>query len=244
MLDKPFTQPSLVRLLLGLLIVIGAFGVVLRLPEVIKYVSAPFLVLPAQLGLVQQPTPAEVLPLMPEGTTTVSLPHAGRYAIYAINYSLWCQPEPKCRPRPGPLIPRVIAVQTRRDVLLVGVERGLRPYDTPFAQGSPLQSFVADAPGDYRFWTDGYPDTQVAIVPDYTTGHEATLLIAGVAQFVTLVVVGWGVVRVLGRRQRVRRQQRATARTERTTQAETFWQGERERQQRPAQEPPGEAPVP
>ena len=208
----------------------------MRLPEAIKYASAPFLFLPDRLGLVQQPQADEVLPLVTEGSTTVTLPHAGRYAIYAINYNLWCQPESKCGPRPGPLIPRAVALQPERTVVLGGFERGLRPYDTPLAQGSPVQSFVADAPGAYRFWTDGYPGTQIAIVPDYTTGHETTLLIAGLAQLGVLIAVGWGVLRVRGRRQRLRRHQWATARSERNTQAESFWQQERERQQRPAEE--------
>lgn len=237
---KPFKQPSLVQLLLALLVVIASCGALLRLPELIKYAGAPLLVLPAQLGLVQQPQAAEVLPLATTGTTTVTLLHAGRYAIYAANYELWCRPEEACKLRPRPLISRAVAVQPERELSFIGVERGLRPYDTPFAQGRPVLSFDIDAPGTYRFWTDGEAGTHIAIVPDYTTGHETTILLASAAQLIALGAAVCGVLWFAGRHRRARRQQWAAARTERNEEAETFWQRERERQQRAVPKPPNE----
>jgi hypothetical protein len=119
----------------------------------------------------------------------------------------------------------VKAHTTGETIKVLSVERGMRPYDTPLAEGRPIFAFEVDAPDIFEFW---YPSrsASISIVPDYTTGKEPIIVLAYILQ-IAILVVPFGIVYYRRyQRQRTRIKNIEGSQAQKRAQGETFWKSE------------------
>lgn len=168
------------------IVVIIAF---LNLTEVIKWVGQPFLILPDALGLIDRPSKDEVVKIVgtPDSTFQIELKRVGSYNVFLNTWDNW---------EPGPSI-RLSGEDGPVD--LEFSPRGARPYDSPFGRGYVEYRFEIDEPGQYtvgygRMESNSSATFEIALVPDYVSGNEATIRWAFIIQIglilgITAVVV-------------------------------------------------------
>jgi hypothetical protein len=199
--------------------------------DVIKWIGAPLLVLPTQLGLIRQVTPDQVLTIdMASGKTSVQLPAPGAYVVYADVKQFLFTPS---APDPEEAMMKWVTLTadtTGSAIPSTGVERGLMPYDTPFVPGRPVLTFTITAAGTYTAITPRRPAT-IAILPDYVTGNERTIQIAMLLQLGVLTLALGCIAAVRYQKYRQRLQAVEARKQPRRAQTEAFWQTEIQRQQ-------------
>ncbi len=222
MSGSSYQPPAFRNILIGIVLA-GAlvFLLVGALAQVVKWAGQPFLILPSMLGLTGLVMPADVqhASLNTLGDT-LQFNHAGRYALYTSNWDLLELTEKSLQQQRKPWL--VITSQmSGTEVPVSYVERGLRPYDTPFAPGRPVMTFVIPA---FGFYTVRHPDSAagIALAPDYTTGREAAVAWLMAAQ-AALVALSLAVVS--GQRYARRRTVRQAEQEARRQAADAFWQG-------------------
>jgi hypothetical protein len=212
------------------ILVFGAILLALaQLPELVKQLGQPLLYFPAQVGLVRQASQAEVHVLDPleasSGLLILSQP--GRYAVYTGDLRLLARTNALVDNQGSPWL-TVKSAESNTSLAVAFVERGLRPYDTPLAEGRPIFTFVVDTPGRYIL---DLPEREgsITVVPDYTTGKETTILLVMLLQLSIVGAVIGIIVYIRTEPMRLRRQIQADIAAERRVQGEAFWKREIER---------------
>jgi hypothetical protein len=228
--DHSYYRPSSFRSLLVAILVLTATLLALwQLSDIVKLLGAPLLYLPAQLGLVEQVSHAEVHVIDPfeASPRLLIVSQPGRYAVYTGDVQLLERTNALVDHQEAPWL-AVKSAEGHTSIAVAFVERGLRPYDTPLAEGRPIFTFVVDTPGRY---TLDLPERDgiITVVPDYTTGKEPIIWLVMLLQLGVMGTIVGVVVYIRTEPMRLRRQQQAAIDAQRQEQGEAFWQSEIQR---------------
>lgn len=173
--SSTYHSPRLRDILLGVLLFVIILGVFCSLPDIVKRTGDAMLLVPEQLGLVRRVYIDEVrtVDLMTPPPVTLAFPQPGRYAVYTINQQILMLTDTMLDEQTRPWL-QVVSSSGNSSANVNFVDRGLRPYDTPHAEGRPIFTFVIRQPGGYKLV---FPNRLgiISIVPDYTTGKERTI---------------------------------------------------------------------
>ena len=188
-------SPRLRTIALSVLVIVVGLILLCSASSVVKWVGAPFLVLPRVLGLLEPVHSDEIVAIpMTSSPTGVTFPRAETYAVYVSDLDLLeVSNELVDTGSPPWLIVQRAATGASIPVALV--ERGLLPYDEPRAPGRPVLLFEIPEPGTYAL-THPRRTSDLYLVPDRTTGREAVI----VGSFgVQLALLSVPLVRIFGR---------------------------------------------
>jgi hypothetical protein len=224
--QAPYQRPRFRALLGGAI----AFGLLLALlwqsSAVTKYLGFSLLYLPAQLGIVRQATPQEVLQVQAAGWATLRVATPGPYHVYLDSYELLGQTDADLAMGKRPWL-LIQAAPSYEPLAVEYVRRGLRLYDTPFAGGRPAFSVTITHPGEYR--VSARKAAALWLVPDYTSGHETRITLAIIAELAAVVLVSSCIRYWSHREHRAARRVQEQREDQRQAEAEGFWQRERQR---------------
>ncbi|MCC6147376.1 MAG: hypothetical protein IT308_07395 [Anaerolineaceae bacterium] len=219
-------QPKITSIVIGIAISIVLLGLFLSLGEVVKILGAPFLIIPAQLGLVEKVTAGDIINFrLNTRETTLKFNAPGRYALYTADLDLLeitnsleqsgAQPWLRIEPQAGG---KGLEVQF--------VRRGLSPFDSALVRGRPVFTFVIEKPGVYVLRHTARK-AAVAILPDVITGKEGILTLAYITQ-IGIIAVSGGFFFFRARRQHLKRIQEIQQL--KRIRGEAFWEKEAEKQ--------------
>ncbi len=184
MADQNYHPPRIQNVLIGGIAFVVLLALLWNLGGVVKRVGDVFLYIPAQLGLIQRVAPQEIIRM--DSPALVETLQPGRYMVFGDGWG------PTLSTASGEILLNIQSQTTTEDIKIVRVQRGLRPYDTPFAEGRPMLEFEIPASGAYEIIFTGHPDdldSAIEIVPDYTTGKESVLWVAYIVQISLLVII-------------------------------------------------------
>ena len=189
--------PSLRSVFLGIALAILLLIGLCRIGDLVKWAGVGLLWLPSQLGLVDQVKPEEIEFFdLSQKNNTWQVTQPGLYAVYTANDKLL---ELSNALESSEKTWLSAATETGSVATITPVRRGLSLLDTPLVPGRPVYTIAVPAAGRYAL-VHPHPAAQMAIVPDYVTGHE--LIIYLVLGLELLVVTG--LIALLVRRRRRR----------------------------------------
>ncbi len=225
MSDQRYQPPSFRNIIIANAIFLILLGSLCTFPNTVKWVGDVLLYIPSQLGLVRRVMPGEVrtIDLRTTSAASLEITAPGQYTVFADSEELlmintlsrenaWSWLDITSRTTGGP-------------VKVFPVARGIRPYDTPFAEGRPIFVFRINAPGSYEV---AYPTRYafISVVPDYTTGKEQVIVLAYVIQ-IGILLAPWGIAYYRRyQRQRTRIKDIESSQVQRRAQGEAFWKAE------------------
>jgi hypothetical protein len=167
--------PTLFSIILGIGLAILLVLAFFHTPEVVKYTGAVLMYVPSRLGFFEMVMPSEVIPAsISKAETSVFLPEAGSYAMYTENYDLLTLHNAAVESGKLTWI-KVHSQASGEQISIHMVTRGLTLYDTPFAKGRPIVTFVVDQPGEYVIIHPSRPD-MVYLVRDEFSGRESRII--------------------------------------------------------------------
>jgi hypothetical protein len=207
---------------------IAVLVLLFMLSSVVKRVGDVLLYVPSKLGVVQRVAPGEVqeIDLRTLSPALLEFTKPGKYSVFTSDTSLL---EANVLYGADAAAWLVVKSQTTGEQIgLVSVERGLRPYDTPLADGRPIFTFEIAAPGASEA-EYSYREAFIAVVPDYVSGNESAIWIAYLAEAAVLaILLGFIDSR---RRQRGRRniESMEAIRIQKQSQNKAFWEAQRKR---------------
>jgi hypothetical protein len=226
MTSSSYRDPAIRNVVLGILLFAVFLVTVCSLPQVVKTLGAGLLYLPSRLGLVEMVHRDQVQAIdMRNSPPQVDLPQARRYAVYTDDYDLLVISDEIILAGAEPWLV-VTSPGSHAKLRVTGVERGLMPFDSPYAAGRPVFTFEVIQPGVHdltypRRWATLY------ILPDTTSGKERLILLIYAVQVAILIaavaVPYWGAARS-------RRARLAAMLPPRPPQVDDFWRGESRRQ--------------
>ncbi len=226
MSDQSYHPSKISPIVLGIILFVLFLMVLCSLPSLVKLAGYPFLWAPEQLGLLNVVHPNDVTVIhMGEGQNhTVTLTAPGWYQIYT-NDSDLLQASDDLAVRSGK--PWINARSPSGSPASIRfIERGLRPYDSPFAKGRPVMAIYVDEPGQYNLRHPTKP-SDFSIAPDYTTGNEFTIYFFYILQFGVLMIP----VAYFVRKSQIKLSRRINSVKQlKRIQGEDFWKRERTRQ--------------
>ena len=219
---QTYSAPRTRSIVLGII----AFGMVviaiLSLSDLTKWVGAAFLFIPGRLGLIQQVTAADVIPVnVSTNPSLVEIPRPGLYSIYTGDRDLLENALDAERTQGAPWA-NIKFIPTGEKVPVYFVARGLAPYDTPLAKGRPVFSFTIKSAGAYQILHPVSP-ALIAIVPDYTSGNECAI---GAFFILQLAAIVYFPFRAYQRRRRVRLGKLQEIDNLKQIQGEDFWRNQ------------------
>jgi len=226
MTSSAYRDPAIRNVILGILLFAVILLTVCSLPQVVKTLGAGLLYLPSRLGLVEMVPRDQVQAIdMRSSSPQVDLPQARRYTVYTDDYDLLVMSDQILRIGAEPWLV-VLSPGTHTELRLTGVERGLMPYDSPYAAGRPVFTFEVIEPGVHdliypRRWVTFY------ILPDTTSGKERLILLAFAVE---VAILGTAVGLLYWRAVRNRRARLTSMLPPRPAQADDFWSAESRRQ--------------
>jgi hypothetical protein len=182
---ESFRPPRIRTIGLGIGLFVVLLILICSLSQGVKWAGAALLFLPEQVGLAEPVHRAEVTPLdMQVSPQQVAFPGAQAYHVYTSDYDLLVISDELARSR-APAWLTVTQSGTATQAPVTILERGLRPYDTPWASGRPVLAMQIEEAGSYIL---DFPTRKatMTIVPDRTTGREAVILIAFAVQLAVL----------------------------------------------------------
>ncbi len=226
MTSSSYRDPTLRNVVIGILLFAVFLVTVCSLPQVVKTLGAGLLYLPSRLGLVEMVQRDQVQAIdMRSSPPQVDLPQARRYAAYTDDYDLLVVTDAIILAGAEPWLV-VRSPGSHAKLRLTGVERGLMPYDSPYAAGRPVFTFEVTEPGVHDLT---YPrrGATLYILPDTTSGKERLILLAYAVQVAILIAA---VVVAYGRAARNRRARLDAMLPPRPAEADDFWRAESRRQ--------------
>ena len=201
-LPKPPTMGSIV---LEIALFIAALLAFLRLPDIIKYTGTVLMYVPAKVGLIDMVMPQDVIPMsLAKNPSSVTISSPGRYILYVNNYDLLVIHDAIVEGNSKPWI-KIQSEDFGTEVAITLIGRGLAWYDTPFAPGRPVVSFIIDQPGKYLIIHPTRPDTAY-FVPDTLTGQESRITFWVLTE---IALIGGVVIYIVRKRTASRRQLRS-----------------------------------
>jgi hypothetical protein len=127
---------------------------------------------------------------------------------------------------------------TGEQIKIVPVERGIRPYDTPLAEGRPRFGFEITVPDKYEITFKDphyYGGDAFAIVPDYATGKESVISFAYIIQIAILLTLLGIVYYLRYQRDRARIKSIEANQKQMQIKGQAFWAAEMQRDQKKTQ---------
>ena len=208
---------------LGALVFFVVVGGFLVSPvQTVKRIGAPFMVLPAAIGLVPRITSSDVYAIsLVNKSPEIVITQPGQYALYTDEQSVLMRAN--MLEAVNASWASLRAQSTGQETAGVNIVRGVLPFDPITVPGRPIVTFAVANPGAY---TLVYPiqSGTVYFAPDSTTGREGVILLAGLAQIVFVVILGVGIFWSRIRRYRLQQQQLAAKLVQKRAHAEAFWQ--------------------
>lgn len=199
MSHQSYRSPKLTSIMGGILLAILLLIGLCMLGSVVKSIGSAVLFLPAQLGVLSQVRAADVATLdMQHSPSMLAFARPGLYHVYTADLDL-LETAAALEASDAEAWLTIRSARSGEEVPVSIVTRGVRPYDTPHAPGRPILSFALRTPGEYILIHPSRPVT-VAVVPDYTTGKETTLVLAALAEMALVVGAGALVLRRRNRR--------------------------------------------
>jgi hypothetical protein len=226
MSDKHYQPPSFRTIIIANVAFLILLGSLCTFPSTVKWVGNVFLYIPSQLGLVRRVMPGEVLTidLRTASPASLEITAPGQYAVFSASDEL-LMINTLSGENTGPWLLGITSRTTGEPVEILPVERGIRPYDTPSADGRPIFAFRIDTPGSYEV---AHPTKYafISIVPDYTSGKEQVIVLAYVLQ-IGILLAPWGTVYFRRyQRQRMQIKEVKGSQVQRRAQGEAFWEAE------------------
>ena len=226
MTSSSYRDPAIRNVVIGILLFAVFLVTVCSLPQVVKTLGAGLLYLPSRLGLVEMVHRDQVQAIdMHSAPPQINLPQARRYAVYTDDYDLLVMSDEITRSGAEPWLV-VLSPGSHAELRLTGVERGLMPYDSPFAAGRPVYTFEVIEPGVHDVI---FPRRTAAfyVLPDTTSGKERLILLVYAVQVAILVAA---IAVPFRRAARNRRARLEAMLPPRPAQADDFWKAESRRQ--------------
>jgi hypothetical protein len=221
-----YRDPKIRNILVAVVLFAVFLVTVCSLPQVVKTLGAGLLYLPSRLGLVEMVARDQVKAYeMQTSPPELIISRPGRYSVYTDDYDLLVLTDEINLEGAEPWL-IVTDPATGARVHITGVDRGLMPYDSPFAAGRPVFTFVMAETGTYAL-TFPRRTAVFYIVPDTTTGKERIIWLAYVVQ---LAVLALAVVLPYWRARARRRARLAAILPPRPPEADAFWKAESRRQ--------------
>jgi hypothetical protein len=236
MLNRDYQPPRIRNIVIACVIFLVLLGMIWTLRSSIKQLGDIFLYLPSQLGLVERVAPEEIriIDLNIGSPTSLEITRPGRYIVFTDDYYLLLD-NARSRGYDGVQL-EVTARTTGEPVNVVPVVRGVRPYDTPLAEGRPIFAFEVTTPDNYEITLPALYNTSVAIVPDYTTGKEPIIVLAFIVQLVFLLSPLSIFYYQRYQRYQARIQTIRAPQMQRQTKGQAFWEAEIQGSQKNTQE--------
>ena len=178
-------QPTFRSIFAGIAIVLLIFLGFLSLSNLVKYVGAALTFIPGKLGLIHVVSSNEVMPVdMSTSPTKLTFTKPGRYSFFTDNYDLLVINDAIIESKGKPWLK--IFTESKDEIEITLIERGLAIFDTPLAKGRPAATFEITEPGMY---TMNHPTRPMVayIVPDYTTGRENWIVFLMISQIMVIV---------------------------------------------------------
>jgi hypothetical protein len=225
MADHNYHPPRIQNVLIGAIAFVVLIVLLWNLGDVVKRVGDVFLYIPAQLGLIRRVTPQEIIRM--DSPAVVESFQPGRYMVFGNGWG------PALSTASGEILISIQSQTSAEDVKIVRVQRGLRPYDTPFADGRPILEFEIPSAGQYEIIFKGHPDdleSAIEIVPDYTTGKESVLWIVYVVQIALLLILVGIVSYPYYQRRRARIQKIAAPQKKMQSRGQAFWDAQAQKE--------------
>ena len=194
MTSEDYRPPTIHAIVGGCLLALLVLGSVLLISSAVKLAGAAFLFLPQSLGLLSAATREEVRSLdLSTSPNQLTIPASGPYLVYTDDFKLMEITLSLEQAKATPWM-RISDATSGAILPMDYVERGLMPYDPVFVPGRPIFRFVASRPGIYAV-EHMTRDSELAIIPDRTTGLELEMLLAAVVQMAVVVLLVGSLVR-------------------------------------------------
>lgn len=187
-------SPTLRNILVGILIFMVIVLVFSSMGNLVKTLGRVLMIVPSQMGFYPLPSADEVVPVdLKTNPTDLTFVHAGTYQVFADDYDLLSITIQIERSHGSPWL--VVKSQATGAGLPVSfVQRGLRPYDTPYAAGRPIFSIDIPSPGLYQLSHPTRP-ASIYFVPDDTSRYAGTILISFAVEIALLAGLVWAYFR-------------------------------------------------
>jgi hypothetical protein len=188
--NSGYVPPSYKSIFGGLLIGILLLFAFLELPIIVKVLGAPFMILPAQLGLIPSVERSQVLTIdLDTRQTMLEFTQPGTYVVYTADPHL-LELSDYMAAKKTPTWLRVFPSWSREELDIKMIERGLIPFDSVWAPGRPVLTFEILTPGEYTLL---HPARKVpiSILPDAVSGNEGRLTLAALVQIGILLTPFW-----------------------------------------------------
>ncbi len=213
-------NPKLSSIVIGLVLAIIATMLLCSIGEVLKVAGAPFLFIPSILGLTSTLGPEDVHTISAASSpVTLRLTQAGPYAVYLDDYDLLVTTD-ALMAQNGHSWLKVTEADTGDELPTTFIDRGVRPYDSPYVKGRPVIGFTIPHSGVYQL-SMPRRNVNIYVVPDYITGNETTLTLIYVVQIGLIAgVIGY----LYWRRTHVQRSEAKTRQQHWIQRANAYWE--------------------
>ncbi|NMC54169.1 MAG: hypothetical protein GYA48_11095 [Chloroflexi bacterium] len=230
MAQLKFQPPRVRNIAIASIVFLFLLAVFFSLSGVIKHTGNILLFLPSQFGLVRQVSPAEIqsVDLRAPSPYFIEMNQPGPYAVFSGDASILID-DAYSEENDGAWL-RVKSQATGENVKVARVERGIRPYDSPLAEGRPVFAFEISTPGAYEL---SYPpitwEASMTILPDYTTGKESLIWLVMEIQIVILLGIVGAALYPRYRRQQAQIESIQAPQKQRQIQGQAFWEAEKQK---------------
>jgi len=222
-----YHPPRFSIVFLGLALSAALLVTFLALPAVVKFIGFGLLWLPGKLGMVEQVYPAEVMTfVMADEPIKATFASAGKYAFYTHDPDMLEVTDALMETNNPPWLD--VIAPDGGEVSVAYIERGMLPFDSPFAKGRPIYSFLIPVPGEYTLKMPRKL-VEVDILPDVVSGREGALWL------VLLLELGFlgGLASIpIVRTKKQRAEKIAEIKKLKTVDGDEFWSSVREKKPR------------
>ncbi len=168
-----YTAPRVRNILLGILLCglcLAFFG---YLAEITKWFGYIFLYIPARLGMINQISASQVQTIdFSTSPTEIVFSKPEAYVVYTAHLDLLMMSDRILEEGFQPWL-RIIHLDSGQEVNVESIQRGLMPYDTPFAKGRPIYFFKIPQAGRYQLLHPTYPGATVDLAQYEFRQYEA-----------------------------------------------------------------------
>ncbi|HSR48404.1 MAG TPA: hypothetical protein VLL77_10530 [Anaerolineales bacterium] len=187
MTTPPPPQPTLRSIVVGILLGVVLVVVICSASSVVKWVGAPFLVVPRVLGILE-PVRGNEIVTVPMGSppTAVTFPRPDTYAIYIADVPLLETTNTMIDVDAAPWLV-IQRADTGETIPVEYIDRGLIPFDEPRVPGRPVMRIEVPAAGTYVM-VHPRRGFSFYLVPDRVSGKEALIVLLILAQLALLSI--------------------------------------------------------
>jgi hypothetical protein len=153
------------------------------LPYIMGYLTAPFLVIPNQLGLLERITQADVIPITLPSEQEFELPKEGKYFIYSNDIL----------PAENRFL--IKSQANNRALQTTVILDGVNGYGPEVVEGFPIYEFDAELDGAYEIYLRALPKNveppyEVFIVPAYSSRNGMIFFLSCLSHILIGAVIG------------------------------------------------------